>query len=132
MKRFEKVMYPILVIFLFVAIYVSRTNLAYFESNLADEDGLFQWMTFSTLLFASIMCFYRASILKPFRGGVFAFCQIITGFVFFAFAMDEMSWGQRIIGFQTPAYFFAHNTKMQTNFHHLVIGNFHVNNIILH
>jgi hypothetical protein len=94
------------------------------------EDGIFQWMIFYTLLFASLMCFYRASILKPFRGSIFAACSIISGVVFLAFAMDEMSWGQRVFHFATPAFFIGHNTKMQFNFHHLVINGFHVNNII--
>lgn len=130
MKLFEKIMYPILVIFLAIAIYISRTNLSYFESAMVAEDGLFQWMIFYTLLFASVMCFYRASILKPFRGGVFAACLILSGILFLCFAMDEISWGQRIIGFKSPEFFQTHNTKMQTNIHHLVIYGFHLNNII--
>jgi len=130
LKLFEKLMYPVLIIFLLMAIYVSKTNLGYFESEMVAEDGIFQWMIFYTLLFASLMCFYRASILKPFRGSIFAACSIISGVVFLAFAMDEMSWGQRVFHFATPAFFIGHNTKMQFNFHHLVINGFHVNNII--
>jgi hypothetical protein len=130
MKLFEKVMYPILVIFLVVAIYVSRTNIIYFESSLATDDGLFQWMIFYTLMFASIMCFYRAYILKPFRGSVFSAFLVMGGIAFFAFAMDEISWAQRVFGFNAPQFFLDHNTKMQVNFHHLVINGFRVNNII--
>ena len=123
-------MYPALIIFLSLAIYHARTNLGYFESVMVAEDGFFQWMIFYTLLFASIMCFYRASILKPFRGTVFAACLILTGVIFLAFAMDEMSWGQRIFHFKSPLFFLSNNTKMQFNLHHLVINGFHLNNII--
>lgn len=130
MKVFEKIMYPILVIFLTLAIYVSRTNLYYFESAMVVEDGFFQWMIFYTLLFASAMCFYRASILKPFRGNVFAACQVIAGFIFLSFALDEISWFQRIFGFNSPPFFQVHNTRMQVNFHHLVIYGFHLNNLV--
>jgi hypothetical protein len=130
LKLFEKIMYPILVIFLSIAIYLARTDLFYFESAMVVEDGLFQWMIFYTLLFASVMCFYRASILKPFRGATFATCLIISGVIFLAFAMDEMSWGQRVFDFSSPVFFLTHNTKMQVNFHHLVLGGFHINNII--
>lgn len=130
MKLFEKIMYPILVAFLFYAIYVSRTNLYYFESAMVAEDGFFQWMIFYTLLFASIMCFYRASILKPFRGNAFATCLIITGVIFLAFALDEMSWMQRIIGYNSPEFFQLRNTKMQVNFHHLIIYGFRLNNLV--
>lgn len=130
MKLFEKIMYPVLVIFLALAIYLSRTDLYYFESAMVAEDGLFQWMIFYTLIFASAMCFYRASILKPFRGNVFASCQIIAGIVFLCFALDEMSWLQRIFGFNSPVFFQTHNTKMQVNVHHLVINGFRLNNLI--
>lgn len=123
-------MYPVLIIFLSIAIYVSRTDLYYFESAMVAEDGFFQWMTFYTILFAGVMCFYRASILKPFRGSIFAACLVLTGIVFLAFALDEISWGQRIFHFTSPKFFQLHNTKMQVNFHHLVIDGFHLNNII--
>ena len=123
-------MYPILIIFLSLAIYLSRTNLFYFESALVAEDGFFQWMIFYTLLFASNMCFYRASILKPFRGMVFATFLILSGFVFLAAAMDEISWGQRLFNFTSPGFFLTHNTKMQLNIHHLVLNGFHLNNIV--
>lgn len=130
MKLFEKIMYPILIIFLSLAIYLSHKNLLFFESALVAEDGFFQWMIFYTLLFASIMCFYRASILKPFRGMTFATCLVLGGIIFLAFAMDEISWGQRLFDFSTPNFFITHNTKMQLNFHHLVLNGFHVNNIV--
>lgn len=130
MKLFEKIMYPILLIIIFFAIYLAKTDLNYFESTLAVPGGLFQCIIFGTLLFASIMCFYRASILKPFRGGTFSFCLIIMGVIFLAFALDEVSWGQTFFGFETPEFFKTRNIKGEMNFHHLVIGGFHVNDII--
>lgn len=127
---FEKIMYPLLVIFVVMAIYVSHTDLPYFESQMVADDGFFQWMIFSTLMFASLMCFYRANILKPFRGNVFATCLIIAGVVFLCFAMDEMSWGQRVFDFESSEFFKEHNTRGQMNIHHLVIWGFHLNNIV--
>jgi hypothetical protein len=118
LKLFEKIMYPVLIIFVILAIYYSRTNLFYFESAMVAEDGFFQWMIFYT------------SILKPFRGAVFAASLVLAGNAFLAFAMDEMSWGQRIFNFSSPQFFLTHNTKMQFNFHHLVLNGFHINNII--
>ncbi len=117
-------------IFLFLAIYISRTDLFYFESAMVAEDGFFQWMIFYTILFASVMCFYRASILRPFRGNMFATCLILGGILFFCFAMDEISWGQHLFNFQSPDFFKNHNSKMQVNIHHLVVYGFHLNNII--
>jgi len=130
LKIFEKVMYPILIIFLILAIFYSKTNLAYFESAMVAEDGFFQWTIFYTLLFASIMGFYRASILRPFRGTVFSVSLILSGIIFLGFALDEISWCQRIFKFASPLFFLKNNTKMQFNIHHLIINGFHLNNII--
>lgn len=123
-------MYPVLAALIALAIYVSRTDLAYFNSQMVADDGFFQWMIFSTLIFASLMCFYRANILKPFRGAVFATCLVISGIIFLCFAMDEISWGQRIFEFKSTPFFLTHNTRGQMNIHHLVINGFHLNNIV--
>ena len=123
-------MYPVLIIFISFAIYISRTNLNYFESAMVIEGGFFQWMIFYTLLFASLMCFYRANILRPFRGKKFSIYLIISGFLFLAFAMDEMSWFQQVLGIKTPAFFNEFNSRKEINFHHLIIYGFHINNLV--
>ncbi len=129
-KLVEKVFYPILFCLLGFAIYYSRVNVEYFESVIVSDDGIFQNIIFFTILFASLMCFYRASILKPFRGGLFSACQVLVGILFFLFAMDEISWMQRIFNFATPAFFQTHNIRNQFNFHHLVINGFYINNLV--
>jgi len=130
LKLLEKIMYPILFFLLGLAIYHSRSDMAYFESVIVSDDGLFQGIIFFTILFASIMCFYRASILQPFRGSLFATCQVLMGIIFFVFSMDEISWMQRIFNYATPTFFQTHNIRGQMNFHHLVIAGFYVNNIV--
>lgn len=123
-------MYPVLIILMCFFIYHARVNPAYFETDLAAEGGTLQWLIISTLIFAAIMCFYRASILKPFRGGVFAACCMISGFVFLAFAMDEMSWGQIIFDYATPEFIKVRNSMGEMNFRHLVIAGFEITDII--
>lgn len=130
MKFFEKLMYPILVVLIFFYMYHARNNPIYFETVLAREGGPLQWLIICTLLFASVMCFYRASILKPFRGGVFAACSIVTGIVFLTFAMDEMSWGQIIFDYKTPEFIAIRNSLGEMNIRHLVIAGFEITDII--
>ena len=130
MKIFEKLMYPVLVVLIFFYMYHARNNPTYFESVLAREGGPLQWLIISTLFFAAIMCFYRASILKPFRGGVFAACSIFTGFVFLMFGMDEMSWGQIIFDYKTPEFIAIRNSLGEMNIRHLVIAGFEITDII--
>jgi hypothetical protein len=123
-------MYPLLLVLVCFSIYYSRVNPDYFEHHLAGEGGLFQWLIFSTITFASIMCFYRASILKPFRGGLFSTCLIIAGFVFLIFALDEISWGQLIFHYDTPEFIKVRNTQGEMNIRDLVIAGFEVKDII--
>lgn len=130
MKVFEKVMYPILLVLVIFSIYQSRVNPIHFENNLAEEGGLFQWVIFGTILFASIMCFYRASILKPFRGVIFSTCLIIAGFIFLVFALDEISWGQVFLHYETPEFIKLRNSQEQMNIRSLVIAGFEVKDII--
>lgn len=130
MKLFEKIMYPILLLFVFASIILAKTNLNYFESVLTSEDGFFQWMTFYTLLFASLMAFYRAKILMPFRGQIFSTCLILFCILFLFFALDEVSWLQNVFNFKSPRFFLDHNEKLQTNFHNLVIYGHHINNLV--
>lgn len=130
MKIFEKLMYPVLVVLIFFYMYHARNNPVYFESVLAREGGPLQWLIISTLFFAAIMCFYRASILKPFRGGVFAACSIFTGIVFLMFGMDEMSWGQIIFDYKTPEFIAIRNSLGEMNIRHLVIAGFEITDII--
>jgi hypothetical protein len=123
-------MYPVLVVLIFFYMYHARNNPVYFESVLAREGGPLQWLIISTLFFAAIMCFYRASILKPFRGGVFAACSIFTGIVFLMFGMDEMSWGQIIFDYKTPEFIAIRNSLGEMNIRHLVIAGFEITDII--
>jgi hypothetical protein len=123
-------MYPIFVFLMVFAIYFSHHDLIKFEEQLVADDGFFQWTIFSTLIFASILCFWRASILKPFRGAVFATASITLGSIFFIFALDEISWGQRIFNFPSPIYFLEHNTHGQTNVHHLIVNGIYINNLV--
>lgn len=130
MKIFEKLMYPVLAILIFFYMYHARNNPIYFESVLARENGPLQWLIICTLLFASMMCFYRASILKPFRGRLFATCLISFGVVFLGFALDEMSWGQIIFDYKTPEFIATRNSMGEMNIRHLVIAGFEITDII--
>lgn len=113
-----------------LAIYISKNNRLAFENYIVAQDGFFQWLTFSTLLFASIMCFWRANILKPFRGSLFSGVLSFLGIIFLLFAVDEISWFQRVFDFNSPMFFLKYNTKQEMNFHHLVIGSLNVNNLV--
>jgi hypothetical protein len=110
--------------------YQTNYHPGYFENVLAREGGSLQWLIIWTLFFASVMCFYRASILKPFRGSGFAGCLVLAGIIFFAFGMDEMSWGQIIFHYKTPTWIAERNSMGEMNLRHLVVAGFEFTDII--
>lgn len=130
MKLFEKIMYPLLVLLILYFTYHSRVNVQYFETQLAVEGGPLHKLIIATLLFAAIMCFYRASLLKPFRGSLFSTCLMLAGIVFLGFALDEMSWGQLLFKYETPEFFKIRNSMGEMNIRHLVIAGFELKDVI--
>jgi len=71
------------------------------RSYIQGEDRLVEWLTFIFFFTASILSFltlkYRNTMKKP---GVWYF--VLLGIFLLVCSGEEISWGQRIIGFQTP------------------------------
>ncbi len=133
-KALERIGFIFVTVLCVLGVYFSRTDLLYYESVYAGEDGPIEWLTVVALLMGSIMSIYRARILSPFRNKKFIFCLYFTAFVFFFGLMEEISWGQRIwtalFDFQVPEFFRKYNSQGETNFHNLYFGSFKVNKII--
>ena len=83
-----------------------------------QEDEYLEWSTFWAFFVAAIVFLRQA--LKPafdlrtgwFVIGLALFCLLV--------AMEEISWGQRIIGYQPPEYFLEFNFQQELNFHNIV------------
>lgn len=97
--------------------------------ELYSEDHLLENMT--------ALFFFLASILlgiKFFHPGIYyRWWLLFVALMFFVIAMEEISWGQRIAGWSTPASLSAYNYQNETNLHNVlnpfmtpiyVIGNF--------
>ena len=96
-------------------------NVSYWEPYYASvqEDGLLEWMTFWAFIFAGIVFglagfrqFQEIGFKSWFLWGMAAFC--------FLFAMEEISWGQRLFGYQPPEYFLKENYQQEFNFHNVL------------
>jgi len=97
-------------------------------SFLTEEDGLFEYLTALFWLVAAILLlivFFRDQ-----RGNDFHWLKtrkniffILLAVVFFFGAGEEISWGQRIIGWQSPEAFVQTNVQKETNIHNLSIFN---------
>lgn len=89
--------------------------------RLAQEDQALEWATFWAFVAAGVTQ-VRVAVAERRQGrrwpwfavGVALFC----GFV----AMEEISWGQRLWGWQSPELFLAHNFQQETNLHNVADG----------
>lgn len=85
----------------------------------SQEDGLLEWATFWAFALAAGLFVRNAVADRRRRGGLpwFAiglalFCAIV--------ALEEISWGQRLLGYQPPAYFLEQNYQQELNLHNVV------------
>ncbi len=85
---------------------------------LVQEDGVLEWCTFWAFLLAGGVSIVNASRelrrrrLPWWFAGLALFCFLV--------AMEEISWGQRLLGYRPPAYFLEHNFQQEFNFHNVV------------
>jgi len=94
------------------------------------EDGLAENLTVLFLLGASVIALYRA-LHPPLTGKSFyLFTWIMISVLFFFAAGEEISWGQRIFGFETRGIFQANNLQQETNLHNLELGGVKINKLI--
>ena len=83
-----------------------------------QEDQPLEWMTFWGFVIAAFF-YVRAAVsdrrvgkLPWFLVGLAAFCIVV--------AMEEISWGQRLLGYQPPRYFLQNNYQQELNIHNVM------------
>jgi hypothetical protein len=79
----------------------SREPAAYARS--VQEDGALEWSTFWSFLLAGgagLVGAYRARVAS---GRQAIFLALVAGFCLFV-AFEEISWGQRLLGYRSPVY----------------------------
>ena len=107
--------------FLLFAVFLSIVNHDAFRYQLVTEDGFTETVTALSLFLVMLVCAYRLVKLRHHRSLTFLG---MTGFIALAGlfgAGEEISWGQRIFDWETPAYFLEHNKQEETGLHNLVI-----------
>ncbi len=130
LKKIEYLFFSLLFLIVGFGVYYSHTDRVFYEGVYVREDGPIEWLTFSALFLGAALCFYRASLLRPFRGGFFSFCLLMFGLLFLFGALEEISYGQRIIGFKSPDFFLKYNSQGEFNIHNLKFAGKSFNRII--
>ncbi len=84
-----------------------------------QEDEHLEWATFWGFIIASAVYFKHAWLqlrstrtLAWFAFGLSFFCFLV--------AMEEISWGQRVLGYRAPDFFLAENFQQELNLHNVV------------
>lgn len=83
--------------------------------QLGREDGPIEWTTAGLALLASLLLIGRA-LRSPDRPAAARIAVALLGAVLLVLAGEEISWGQRLIGLETPDLFAA-NLQNETNLH---------------
>jgi hypothetical protein len=95
------------------------------------EDGLAEWLTFIELLIMSVYSFMSSYLFSHSKNEEAARrVWLFFGFLFLFGAMEEISWGQRILGIESPEWFLKHNRQFETNVHNLVIYGVNLNKLV--
>jgi len=129
-NRVEVFALTVLLTMMLFGIYFSHTNLPYFNEIYTVEDGVVESLSVVALLTASIICVVRIFRLRSLRSRWFLLCTGILGTLFFFGAGEEISWGQRILGVESPEFFKANNAQQETNLHNLVVGEVKINRLV--
>jgi len=85
---------------------------------LISEDGPIEYLTFIVYIIAFIVSILVANSLKKFKKKRAAILFFIFALVFIFVAIEEISWGQRIFGFETSGIFLE-STQGELNIHDL-------------
>ena len=85
--------------------------------RLSQEDGWIEWSTVWAFLVACGL-WLRSARREGRHAWALAFPLAVAAFCFLV-AMEEMSWGQRLLGAQAPDYFLEHNSQLEANLHNL-------------
>ena len=125
----EKLTLILILFLLATGFFLFYTDLQGFE-NFLEEDGIAEWLTVAGLLLGTIVCFYRLVKLLHKKSKWFLFVTLGLGLFLFFAAGEEISWGQRLFGVETPAYFKQHNSQQETNLHNLVLGEVKINKLV--
>ncbi|MEM7462611.1 MAG: hypothetical protein AAF362_08000 [Pseudomonadota bacterium] len=88
----------------------------YKSENLLDEDGLYEGLAAIACGLTALFLVYKAFYLGQ-SGKLVLFWTLFLAFSLFFIGGEEISWGQRLIGFDTPQIIRENNFQEEFNLH---------------
>lgn len=108
---------PLLLVFL-----LGLFQFNYFDSfkTLVKEDSVLEYIQFGAYLLAGYFAL-KTSFLYKNKKRLYCVLFFIFSLLMFLIAFEEISWGQRIFGINTPESLKVKNLQKETNFHNLYL-----------
>jgi hypothetical protein len=92
---------------------------------IAHEDNFIEWATVVFMVLAAIISWIKAFQARK-TGNPYIWFFILFGIASMLFALEELNWGQRIIGFETTEFFLEKSDQPVINVHNVINRQFHV------
>ncbi|MCQ0094132.1 hypothetical protein [Roseovarius sp. M141] len=125
-RKCDTAMMTAIGLILIATVILGLANPSFFTLVFAAEDGPVEYATALFLLVASIVLASHAlSLWRSGRRGAALF-TVVYALMFFMAAGEEVSWGQRIIGWESGEFFQQNNKQDETNLHNLMVGDVHL------
>ncbi|MDD3679550.1 MAG: hypothetical protein PHX72_01700, partial [Candidatus Shapirobacteria bacterium] len=120
--KFEKIKnWPLFLLPLFVLVYfiLFKITDTYNYHVFIAEDGPVEYAQFILFLLAGI--FFLASAINLLKKKTFlvGFCYLLFSFAAFFVAIEEISWGQRLLQIDTPEMIAQQNSQNEITIHNL-------------
>ena len=119
MGRIEKAVMAVVWALVVLGLYWSYADPDYFRNQYTVEDGLLEWATVAALVIAMVVCGRRLFLLWNVRKPRFRAMVFFLALACLFGAGEEISWGQRLFGFTSPAYFADRNAQQEVGLHNL-------------
>lgn len=84
------------------------------------EDGIIEWVGAALWFFATLLFMWALLSARHQRDGGHAFWYVCLMIITFIAGAEEISWGQRIFGFETPEVVASDNLQGEMNLHNMV------------
>lgn len=127
-KRFYLILHFVIILSVCTIVLLTK-----YSSNHSDllrtfsaEGGFFEWGSFwvsLTLAGFALYNYFQDRHQKIF-GKIRRYLLMFIAVGAILIAMEEISWGQRILGFESGDFFTAHNAQKETNLHNLISGEY--------
>ena len=90
--------------------------------RMTRENGIVEWGSVAVLTLVLLVCL--GSLLRhrkqPYLPGLARTLLIVLGFTALLGALEEISWGQQVLGFRSNQFFLENNLQRETNLHNLM------------